>query len=515
MVPTDKHSGLLRYLLFICAVVALIAITPFSFAQDAETIDKQDVIRLIEQLNKQQEEIDELHQTVGELKAQTGDKWLTETRAREIRQLVAETLEDADSRASLMQDGLMAGWDDGFFLASQDGRFLLEIDGQMQIRMAYSFQNADDVDHHRIGFENTRTKLTYRGHVFGPDLTYLVRMDVSRNEPGLVTGLFFLQDSWVRYKLANDWSFRFGQFKVPFSREELVSPAMQLAVERSLTNESSNLGRTQGVEIAWAGEHLRASAITGDGATANMTGGGIISPGGSPINSNAISLLDVDFTATARAEWKLAGTWAQFRDFTSPMDENEGILLGVGIHYQVGESGDITGPFKDEDDWLAWTVDASFEWGGANLFLSFIHHNVSSHNLEQSASGIPPERTLDVYGAVVQGGMYFTPKMELFARYSWGQVQTNATRSGGFRIRDNGLGAPKRREGLAFHTLNVATVGFNYYFDGHDAKWTTDFGFAFTEVDLTWNSDIAAWRQVSGPGQQHQVVFRTQFQLLF
>ena len=43
-----------------------------------------------------------------------GDTWLTEQRADEIRGLVQDVLADADTRASLLQSGTSAGYDDGF-----------------------------------------------------------------------------------------------------------------------------------------------------------------------------------------------------------------------------------------------------------------------------------------------------------------------------------------------------------------------------------------------------------------
>jgi hypothetical protein len=59
--------------------------------------------------------------------------------------------------------------------------------------------------------------------------------------------------------------------------------------------------------------------------------------------------------------------------------------------------------------------------------------------------------------------------------------------------------------------LNLLTIGANYYIDGHDLKWTTDLGWAITQVN-PWFADVdAGWR----PSQANEVVFRTQLQLIF
>jgi len=482
MVSRHRLAGLGAGLGLAAAVAAAPAVT----AQDGGGLTKDDIDQILRELRETREQVKDLQQEVTLLRNEDGEQWLSEERAKEIRALVSDVLEDSDHRASLLQDGATAGWTptDGFFLASPDGDFLLAVDGLMQFRWIYNWHDEPGDDEHRQGFEFTRTKLTLSGHVFSRDIEYLVRGDVTRNEPGLVTGLWFLQDAWIRFRLTNDIAITAGQFKAPFNREELVSAGAQLAVERSLLNESVNIGRTQGVQLTWSpadSPDWRVMLMTGDGGTDNI--GGVIDPGGAPINSPALDE-DVDIHFTGRAEYKLAGTWEQFEDFTSPVDDPKGMLLGAALHYQRGEHGTPFGP--SQDNWTAATVDFSLECGGANLFLAGIYHQVDTND---SFPGI-----VDVYGAVIQGGYYFTPKFEVFGRYEWGQATSTAP-------------------GLAFHTLNVATVGFNYYVDGHDVKFTTDFGIGLTEVDF-WASDLAGWRSDSA-GTQNQIVFRTQLQLLF
>src|SRR5262245_40298542 len=86
-----------------------------------------------------------LQQQVDELKAANDDNWLTEQRADEIRGLVQDVIADADTRASLLQSGVMAGWDKGFFISSADGNWRLNIGGQIQIRYVYNWQDNSPV----------------------------------------------------------------------------------------------------------------------------------------------------------------------------------------------------------------------------------------------------------------------------------------------------------------------------------------------------------------------------------
>ena len=71
---------------------------------------------------------------IGELEGKQSQQWLDARRTEEVKALVREVLSDADTRASLQNDGLTAGHaNDKFFLASQDGTFHLNIGGQIQV----------------------------------------------------------------------------------------------------------------------------------------------------------------------------------------------------------------------------------------------------------------------------------------------------------------------------------------------------------------------------------------------
>ena len=423
--------------------------------------------------DRRQRELEHQQQEIDELRQQVGDNWLTERRAEEIRNLVSDVLADADTRSTLMQDGMTAGWSEQFFLASGDGRFKLQVGGQQQFRYIWNFH--DQSDKYRAGFENARTKITLRGHVISRDLTYLIRGNFARSG-----GTFVLEDAWLRYHLTNEWNVRFGQFKLPFSREELISSARQLAVERSLVNESLNLGRSQGIELAYADEANRLSIAFSDAGQDQVGGFNLV--GTNAQNTPALAE-DTEFAITTRYEYLAAGNWGQFDDFTSPVDEEFGLLLGVGAHYQQDE---FTGGFsfgRNEERWFAWTFDVSAEWGGANAFASFFHHYIDD----------PSFGAVNVYGMVGQAGVYLTPKFELFTRFEWGTFN--------IKVAD-------------FHDLYLITFGGNYYFDGHDIKLSADIGVGIYAIESPWNSDLAGWRTDANSAEP-QVVIRTQFQLLF
>ena len=464
-----------------------------AFADDEVTKQLEDMQRELESLRSDnaamKTEINRLHE-------QVGDGWMTQERADEIRGLVADVLADADTRASLLQGGQTAGWNEHFFLASPDGRFKLQLEGQLQIRFVLNLKDGPS-DSTQYGFENTRTKLTFRGHVFSPDTTYLIRGNFSREQFNLTApqgfpavqaggtvdhgGVFQLQDAWIRQQINQELSVRVGQFKLPFTREELVSSEHQLMVERSLVNISQNLGRSQGVEFDYYTDLWSLSFAVSDGGHDQIGGFGTIATT-VPENSPALAR-QAEFAITGRGQWLVAGSWDQFEDFTSRQGEQFGLLVGLAAHWQVNEYG-VTAFGRDEEYWFAGTGDVSIEFGGLNAFASFTYDYVDNAGI-----GI-----VEVFGFVVQGGFYIMPKIELAARFEYGRLTLDT--------------------GANFSNLYLVTLGANYYIDGHDLKWSTDIGFGISHIENTWDADIAGW-QADAPTFEPQIVVRTQIQLLF
>ncbi len=469
------------------AVAGISCLAAASGAVDADPATQVQELR--ERVEAARAAGDELRRELRDLRESRSDAAIGERRSEAIRGLVAEAMADAGARGSLLSSGYAAGWDGGFFLQDPEGRFRLQLGAHAQIRFYANKQQRDTNDATRMGFEQTRTRLMLSGHVFTPDLQYFVQMDPTRNErfaggqdpaSDLPTGLFYLEDAWVRYRLAPQWYIRGGQFKLPFNREELVDPSRQLAVERSSVNESLNIGRSQGVELQWRGETDQFNLAVHDGATDDI--GATLRVGlvdAEPrINTNALRA-DAEWAVAGRWESLLAGSWRQFDDFTSLPGEDFGLLVGAAAHLYKTESTGAPGAARNERRWYGVTADVSVEFGGANLFGSLIYHYIDG------------SQQFDIFGAVIQGGWFIAPDHELFARWEWGE-----------------------EEPVAQADLMLMTAGWNWYLDGHDLKLTMDFGFAESIVDLLWTSEVAGFRR-DFRRDEHQWVLRSQFQFIF
>jgi hypothetical protein len=429
---------------------------------------------LLQRIERLEEDKGRMQTEIDDLRVRLGDDWLTTKRAEEMRNIVEDVLADADTRASLLQDGATAGWDGHFFIGSADGRFRLQLTGLLQLRWIWNFH--DQPDRYKYGFETSRAELTFEGHVFSPDVTYKVKGEYQ--EDG---GQLILEDAWVRFIMNDEWSVRFGQFRLPFTREELIADGYQQVIERSLVNESQNLGYSQGLELLYTDRFSRFAFAVSDGGTDNM--GGFLLIGSQPQNTPALDSTTT-YALTARYEAKLAGNWEQFEQLTSPPGDGFGLMAGFAVHVQEDNPG-VPTSLPDEAFWFAATADVSVEWGGANLFSSFTWDYVDDRQTSLY---------VNIPGFVLQGGVYFTEKFEAYARFEWGRFMIN--------------GNPFQED------LIVVTMGGNYYIDGQDLKLSADIGFGINAVSAAWDSVIAGWRQDS-LGAEPQVVIRTQLQLLF
>ncbi|MHC4710826.1 MAG: porin [Planctomycetota bacterium] len=431
------------------------------FACSAAADDGKDA-----EIDELRSEVSHLRDTVAELRStvqefQAGDDWLTQQRADEIRGLVRDVLADADTRASLLQDGMTAGWDKGFFLGSADGNFLLRLGGQIQVRYAASFQDkAPSGEDERYGFEVRRAKLKLKGHVVDPTWKYVLNLAFDHDDSGR-QGDMDVEDAIVIKDFGGGWELWAGQFKLNFLREELTSSTSQLAVDRSYVNELYNQDRHQGVQVFYTTDQFRVTGAFGDGF------------GSKNLPAYAVT---TDWAVTARLEWLAMGAWKQFKDFTSPPGSDTGLMIGAAVHWQDDKYDQLlTGKVER----LTWTIDGSLEGAGWNLFA----YVVGNHTDPDVGS------SMDQIGVVVQGGYYFTDDWEGFARYEWSDLDT---------------------PGL--DDVSILTVGFNRYYAKHTLKWTTDLGYAFdavpsNQLGINWRADDQT--------EDGQVVIRSQIQLLF
>jgi len=388
------------------------------------------------------------------------DVWISERRAEDIREIVTDVLVEADTRASLLAGGADAGWDNGFYLASLDGTFRLNVGGTVQVAFIGNWQESSPDDDDRYGFQNRRSTIRLSGHVVDPTWQYVVQGDFAVSGGGLE-----LLDAFVRKSFDNGLSVRAGKFRMPFNHEQLVGYNNLLAVERSLIAGAFGVGRSQGVEARWTGDHLRAFAAVNDGL-------------GSIVGATAPSLAeDTEYAVTGRIDLLLGGAFDDFTDYIPSTGDEFGVMIGAAVHYQEDEYGTTA----NEMSILRWTADVTADLRQVNLMAA-----VSGNHTD----GDTPAGSLDQIGVVVQAGWRPCEAWQMFGRWEWADA--------------DGAGSD----------LNVATIGVVRYFNGNGLKWTTDVGYGFDPVSAQFASTVKGWRE-DAPGENGQMVIRSQLQLVF
>ncbi len=449
--------------------------------------------------------------------ASQGGNWLTEARAAEIRGIVQDVLADSSSRESLQASGATAGWakdQGGFFLASAAGDFKLNIRGQLQVRWAFDHRDTgggpgasgtNTAPEDNWGFELRRLKLTFSGFVVDPSWTFEVQPVWARNATSGSNGS--LDNAFIQKDIGSGVLFRVGQFKAPFSQEELVSSSTQLAVERSLVTSFFTTKYDQGMQLEWSNDAFRLRAYYGDGLQANgvNVATNAAANGAYPQSANSgFNVAETNFAFAGRAEYMGAGKWKQFGDLNSYRGDAFGWLVGAAV---MGQNLRNSGVATNANNMFGATADLTMHFGGATFFAAGYYRNVGLSG-QVAVQGGGTSDTMHQWGAVFQGGYFVTDDVEPFARWEVGNSDSNQFRTG------------NAADGN-YEQLNMLTVGANWFPAGvanKNLKLTTDLGYAFSPLVDFANAgantlvDFTPANETTNDGQW---VLRTQFQLLF
>ncbi len=468
-----------------------------------------------------QAEIAQLRAELAEMKAQNGDKWLTEERAAEIKGLVKDVLADAETRTSLQQTAATSGYDNGFFIGSADGNFKLKINALEQIRWTYNNQNADqtgssgDNPNTEWGFENRRTQLTFSGNVVDPSFTYMARFNYGSTADPYTPNLFqdgsvtttnyfsspgmVLQDAWFSKDFGSGISVKVGQFKTPFMGESLRNDGDQLTAERSTIDYIFSAGYQQGIMATYSADMFRVMGSYANG------------PRGQNQNWTTGT---TSFNFAVRGEVKLMGNWNEFSSESATKSDETGLMVGAAFMY-YNNRGQNNNPYNpavgnvayqpagDTSGNIFWTVDTTFKWSGLSVYAAFVGQNFDEidNNLGNQ----------NQYGMVVQAGYRLTDDIEAFGRWEWYDVLESQALSGiGAGVAgDKGIN-------------NILTFGVNVYAMSN-VKWTTQVGISLgnmtTITGIAGNNAMtgAGWRDNLGtPGDNEtQVNIISQLQVSF
>jgi len=392
------------------------------------------------------------------------------------RAYAAEMKADAALRTSNLN-----GSNSGLILAD-GGDTSVKLGGFAQFRYINNFRdnppNATSGSFHDSGytngFEATRTRLEVTGNIISKALTFKVDSDFNKS------GDASLKDAWGQYAFDNGVKVKWGQFKLPVLREELVADVNQLAIDRSIVNTIFTQDRSQGIQAAYEQDQWRILGALSDGLQT--------------LNTDYTSSAEADYAFSGRGEFKWGDDWKRFADFTSWRGQSNAGLIGVAAHYQHSGNTASAGNNAEKVDLIQYTADFSLEGNGWNLFVA----GVGRHS---EPSGTNTASTLDDFGFVVQAGVFVNDQIELFARYD-----------GVFVDSDYGDGNDD--------TFNTLAGGVNYYVFAQSQAFKISADVQYFVDEVSSNALVSG---VSGSnnnalrfdGEGGQFAVRLQVQLVF
>lgn len=439
----------------------------------------------------------------------------------EVRAVVAEMMADSESRTSLLQGGGNAGYDKKFFVSSADNKFRLNFSGYLKVRYTLNVRDEDGVPGSGVGnggapdtsfqsnFSMRDVAVQFDGHVVSPDLTFAVRVRGNNGNSAA------FDDAYVAYNLGDGWYVKGGQYKLAFSREQLISDTMGIGAERSINDAFFNAGRTQGVELGYKNDEWWFALGFNDGF--NSSGTNFTANNNFTVpNTNVYPLAGPSaYSIGARADWTFAGSRDQLKDVTSKPTDKMAAGIGAAVNWEAGRRGIAPGNAANRyKDTLNYTVDAQWEDSGWSALAAF--HG--SFLRTTQPTGAFERINSNNLGLMLQGAYRWSEESEVFVRYDGLFL---ARRLG---EQANGAGAANE---LRAKNYNFVTFGYTHYFAGHSAKMVVDCVLnlnntanfagsgnqALTNVFL--NGTASNNLGILGTSKGIEAAIRAQFQLMF
>jgi len=348
-------------------------------------------------------------------------------------ELYAESGEAADSGEPLV------GYDKGFFIRSADGSFELRTQGRVQAR--YTFESIDPGDgadtETEMQFSIPRARIKMAGHAFSDEWRYTVQIDFGK-------GFVGLKDYYVEYRPSSDFRVRVGQYKRPFSRQQINSSGRLQFVDRAITDRAFGSGRDIGIML-----HNGIGGSREDGFEWAV---GIFNGTGDKGRFSGSTTVDLD-----TGEGDVSGGFSNVPDnFQPAVVGRVGYVLGDMPSYRESDLRSGDRPFAlgigasgeahfDVDDDTESSIRAQFDY-------SLLASGFSSTGAFYFRSDEEGSESASTIGLHAQAGYLIGDLFEPSLRFAMIDPEGD----------DN--------------NLQELALGLSFYFFGHNIKWQTDAG---------------------------------------
>jgi len=343
----------------------------------------------------------------------------------------------------------------GLEFKSEDGRFSLATRLRAQFR--YTLAHDGEADETTHGMQIRRARLQFKGHFWNKHNKFKTELALSPRDMGLTdTGARRtpILDWYVDFTYLRDLSVRVGQYKLPYSRQRVVSSGDLQLVDRSLANSEFTLDRDVGLD-------LHSKDFLGLGLL-RYNAGLYFGEGRDPSSTDTFEMLYI-----ARVEVLPFGLFQDYKEADFERSLRPRMSLGLGYAFLDGAQRNrgVVGSVPTDGgttDYHNATADLVFKIAGVSVFSDVFYRDGArsfGDATEEDDTGIETpaaqESTRTGIGWSAQAG-YLLPRtsFELAARYA----QTRRTKStSGVADRDEVGG------------------GASYYFAGHPMKLQLDY----------------------------------------
>jgi phosphate-selective porin OprO/OprP len=279
---------------------------------------------------------------------------------QQVQDLVRQELEEVQGDYTFR-----VYWDKGLKLKTMDGNFALKIGGRVMLdyaaisaddELASVIGSSDFEDHVQDGTEFRRARMFMSGSVYG-NTGYKLQIDFADNE---VT----LKDAYLAIKELLPWSIKIGQFKEPFSLEELTSSKYITFMERAMPV-SMAPSRNVGIQVSDHAMDKRMTWAIGafwdadDSAETNTEEGAAITGRitGLPVyGQDGAQLVHVGAGASLRspeeAQYKFRPNIHQAEKLLETMKVATDSVLLVGL-----EAAWVSGPFSVQGEYIQADIE--------------------------------------------------------------------------------------------------------------------------------------------------------------
>ncbi len=358
------------------------------------------------------------------------------------------------------------GWKKGFYFQTADKNYSLKFRGLLQPQFYYlNLSNKPANNPDQISFILKRAELSWEGNVFSQFLDYKIKLALTASSLDRL-----LDDAWLDYRFYNPLRIQFGQYKVPYNRQQIISPGRLQFVDRSIAADtfrfsSNDVSTTTTCSVA--GTTVLCPAGTAGSTTtttytprfyqydvglmvhgdawdnkleyyASITNGS----GQNRINPNK------DLLYIGRIVWNPTGQYG-YQESDVNYSDRPAITVAASGGY-----------LKREYD-LTKLAQAGFELGSKYKGFSFQGEFYFRDNRPRG------ENSYQDVGYYAQAGYLFKKRFEIAGRLS--------------QVFFGGQGS-NNLPGARPNNKNEFTGGFNYYIFQHDLKVQTDYSYLTTQT---------------------------------